>query len=215
MRPTRCGRWTRALEDVVDGRVALTIQLRSELERFWSGPIGLFGSLDSAIALAFLERCPSPADARGLSEQRLAGFLKRQHYPVARSSSCSPWSRRSGRWSPRSSSSSARSPPPCASTRTARSSSRCSKTQQRDHSRQAAVGDRRLPRVLPTRDALAAGAGQAAVAIESGKRKAACFGWGCNKRLRCSFGPERSQPEWTTPGGTAVLRATRQPLRMR
>jgi hypothetical protein len=59
MRPTRCGLWTRAREDVVDGRVALTNQLRSGLERFWSGPIGLFSSLDRAIALAFLERCPS------------------------------------------------------------------------------------------------------------------------------------------------------------
>ena len=39
----------------------------------------------------------------------------------------------------------------------------------------------------PTRDALAGDAGQAAVAIESGKRKAACFRWGCNKRLRQAF----------------------------
>ena len=39
--------------------------------------------------------------------------------------------------------------------------------------------------------------------------KAACFGWGGNKRLRCSFGPERSQPEWTTPGGTAVSSSAR------
>ena len=39
----------------------------------------------------------------------------------------------------------------------------------------------------PTRDTLAGDAGQAAVAIESGKRKAACFRWGCNKRLRDAF----------------------------
>ena len=39
----------------------------------------------------------------------------------------------------------------------------------------------------PTRDVLAGDAGQAAVAIESGKRKAACFRWGCNKRLRQAF----------------------------
>jgi hypothetical protein len=39
----------------------------------------------------------------------------------------------------------------------------------------------------PTGDALAGDAGQAAVAIESGKRKAACFRWGCNKRLRGAF----------------------------
>ena len=39
----------------------------------------------------------------------------------------------------------------------------------------------------PTRDTLAGDAGQAAVAIESGKRKTACFRWGCNKRLRQAF----------------------------
>jgi hypothetical protein len=41
----------------------------------------------------------------------------------------------------------------------------------------------------PTRDSLAADAGQAAVAIESAKHKAARFRWGCNKRLRAAFGP--------------------------
>ena len=39
----------------------------------------------------------------------------------------------------------------------------------------------------PTRDVLAGDAGQAAVAIESGKRKTATFRWGCNKRLRGAF----------------------------
>jgi hypothetical protein len=39
----------------------------------------------------------------------------------------------------------------------------------------------------PNREALAGDAGQAAVAIESGKRKAASFRWGCNKRLRSAF----------------------------
>ena len=46
----------------------------------------------------------------------------------------------------------------------------------------AEIGDCRAR--YPTRDTLAADAGQAAVAIESGKRKAACFRWACNKRLR-------------------------------
>jgi hypothetical protein len=39
----------------------------------------------------------------------------------------------------------------------------------------------------PTRDSLAADAGQAAVAIESAKHKAARFRWGSNKRLRAAF----------------------------
>src|SRR5271167_4645758 len=71
---------TRAREDLVHARVAFCNQLRAELERFWPGPIGLFTKLDSSISLAFLERYPSPADARGLGEGRLAAFLRRQHY---------------------------------------------------------------------------------------------------------------------------------------
>jgi transposase len=71
---------TRAREDLVHARVALSNQLRAELERFWPGPIGLFTKLDSPISLAFLERYPSPCDARGLGERRLEGFLSRQHY---------------------------------------------------------------------------------------------------------------------------------------
>jgi hypothetical protein len=46
----------------------------------------------------------------------------------------------------------------------------------------AEIGDCRAR--YPTRDTLAADAGQAAVAIESGKRKAASFRWACNKCLR-------------------------------
>ena len=49
----------------------------------------------------------------------------------------------------------------------------------------AEIGDCRAR--YPTRDTLAADAGQAAVAIESGKPKTAAFRWGCNKRLRGAF----------------------------
>ena len=61
-------------------RTALANQLRAELERFWPGPLGLFSDLDSRISLAFLERYPSPADARGLGEARLRAFLARERY---------------------------------------------------------------------------------------------------------------------------------------
>lgn len=71
---------TRARQELVEQRVALCSQLRSELERCWPGPIGLFKDLDSQISLAFLERYPSPADARGLGTNRLARFLARNHY---------------------------------------------------------------------------------------------------------------------------------------
>src|SRR5450432_2451191 len=71
---------TRGREDLVGTRTALTNQLRAELERFWPGPLGLFSDLNSRISLLFLERYPSPADARGLGAQRLQGFLRRQGY---------------------------------------------------------------------------------------------------------------------------------------
>ena len=73
---------TRAREDLVTARVALTNQLRAELERFWPGPIGLFSALDSRISLAFLERYPSPADAHGLGQARLQAFLARERYSI-------------------------------------------------------------------------------------------------------------------------------------
>jgi transposase len=70
---------TRAREDLVGTRTALSNQLRAELERFWPGPVGLFTDLYSRISLAFLERYPSPTDARALGEARLQGFLAREH----------------------------------------------------------------------------------------------------------------------------------------
>jgi len=71
---------TRAREDLVRTRVGLANQLRDELACFWPGASKVFCQVDSPIALAFLRRYPSPVDARGLGEQRLAGFLKRQGY---------------------------------------------------------------------------------------------------------------------------------------
>jgi transposase len=49
----------------------------------------------------------------------------------------------------------------------------------------AEIGDCRAR--YPNRDALAADAGQSAVAKESGKRTTAQFRWGCDKRLRVAF----------------------------
>jgi transposase len=70
----------RGREDLVATRVALANQLRAELERFWPAPVGLFSQLDSAISLAFLERYPSPTDAKSLGVKRLGAFLVREHY---------------------------------------------------------------------------------------------------------------------------------------
>ena len=79
---------TRAREDLVQSKVALCNQLRCELERFWPGPIGLFRDLDSQISLAFLERYPTPVDARGLGVVRMQAFLRREQYTGSKKGAC-------------------------------------------------------------------------------------------------------------------------------
>lgn len=76
---------SRAREDPAQARVALDNQLRAELEAFWPGAVRLFSEIDSPIALQFLERYPTPVDARGLGEKRLAAFLARNGYCGRRS----------------------------------------------------------------------------------------------------------------------------------
>jgi transposase len=67
-------------DDLVHQRVRSENQLRSLLESFWPGPLGLFSEFSSLISLAFLEHFPSPQAAAGLTERRLTAFLKRQSY---------------------------------------------------------------------------------------------------------------------------------------
>ena len=71
---------SRAREDLVRARVELANQLRAELDRFWPGAAAIFAEVDSPIGLAFLARYPSPADANGLGAKRLAAFLARHAY---------------------------------------------------------------------------------------------------------------------------------------
>jgi transposase len=70
---------TRAREDLVGNRVELANQLRAQLEAFWPGAL-IFSEIDSPISLAFLQRYPSPKEARGLGERRMAAFLDRNSY---------------------------------------------------------------------------------------------------------------------------------------
>jgi transposase len=202
---------TRAREDLVGTRTALSNQLRAELERFWPGPLGLFSDLHSRISLAFLERYPGPAEMRGLGEARLQAFLARERY--------------SGRQNPAQLLAKLRRAPEgrvgeleLATRRqlvlTLVAMLKQLNLQIKQLERQitsairehpdgpiflslfkgstitaaemvAEIGDCRAR--YPTRDALSGDAGQAAVAIESGKRKTATFRWGCNKRLRGAF----------------------------
>src|SRR5450432_863659 len=47
---------TRARDDLVGTRTAVTYQLRAELERFWPGPLGLFTDLHSRICASTAHR---------------------------------------------------------------------------------------------------------------------------------------------------------------
>jgi transposase len=203
----------RGREDLVGTRVALANQLRAELERFWPAPVGLFSALDSQISLAFLERYPSPTDAKSLGVKRLEAFLAREHY--------------SGRKTPAELFAKLRNAPEGRAgeleINTRRqlvlalvSALKPLVTQIKALERQIATAVRAHPdgeiflslfkdpssvitaatllseigdcrARYPTRDALAGDAGQAAVAVESGKRKVACYRWACNKRLRDAF----------------------------
>ncbi len=201
---------TRGREVLVEQRVALCNQLRAELERFWPGAAVIFADLDSPISLAFLERYPSPIDARGLGEKRLAQFLARHHYcgrrpasdllarlrdaPSGRAGEIEAEARRGLvlaliavlkpiveqiRLLTSEIAHTVRSHPDgqiflsffkdpksviCAATLLAE------------------IGDDRAR--YPTAEHLAADAGMAPVAVESGRKKVACFRRGCDHRLR-------------------------------
>ena len=70
----------RTRDDLVQQRMALANQLRSLLESFWPGAAAIFADIDSPIALAFLDRYPTPQSAERLGEKRLAHFLAQHSY---------------------------------------------------------------------------------------------------------------------------------------
>jgi len=70
----------RARDDLVGHRVASHNQLKACLDAFWPGAKAIFADVTSEIALAFLERYPTPASAQLLGEKRLAGFLVKHGY---------------------------------------------------------------------------------------------------------------------------------------
>ena len=200
----------RAREDLVGARVALANQLRAELGRFWPGPIGLFSAIDSPISLAFLARYPSPADARGLGEKRMAAFLKAQHYssrktaaqllerlraaPTGRAGEVETRARRSVvvrlvatlemmvRQIAELESEISQTLDAHPDGEIFRSFFRSRESVICAATLLSEIGDCRGR--YPHRDAIAADGGQAPVAKESGKRKHAKFRWACNKRLR-------------------------------
>lgn len=70
----------RGRDDLVATRVQLANQLRSLLESFWPGAAAIFADVDSPIALAFVERYPTPESASHLGPKRLAAFCAQHAY---------------------------------------------------------------------------------------------------------------------------------------
>ena len=200
----------RCREDLVEARVALANQLRAQLDAAWPGGRRIFADVDSRIALRFLERYPSPDDARGLGPKRLAAFLARHSYcgrrpideplerlrkaPAAALGEAELEARRQA----------VLTLVACLHPIVERITELTSEIKgavRRHPDGQlflsffrdpksvvtaagllAEIGDNRAR--YPTNAALAADAGQAPVAIESGKHRAASFRRACDKRLR-------------------------------
>lgn len=218
---------TRTREDLVQARVALANQLRAQLDAFWPGAARVFRDVDSPIALAFLERYPSPADARGLGEKRLQGFLARHGYSGRRSASeLLERLRQAPRAHTGELETEARRAAVLGLVASLRplveqiklvtsqiggairihpdgaiflSLFRDPKTVITAAELLAEIGDCRNR--YPTRDALAADAGMSPVAVESGKRKVARFRYACDKRLRdavaCLANTSRHHHPWS------------------
>jgi len=75
----------RGRDDLVATRLGLANQLRALIESFWPGAAGLFADIASPIALAFLQRYPTPESASRLGEKRMAAFLAQNQYCGRRS----------------------------------------------------------------------------------------------------------------------------------
>lgn len=75
----------RGRDDLVASRVRLANQLRSLLESYWTGAAEVFFEVDSPIALAFIQRYPTPEAASRLGPKRMAAFCAQHAYCGRRS----------------------------------------------------------------------------------------------------------------------------------
>ena len=75
----------RVRDELVATRVMQANQLRALLGSFWPGAGEIFADVDSPIALAFLQRYPTPQSARRLGPRQMAAFCARHAYSGRRS----------------------------------------------------------------------------------------------------------------------------------
>jgi transposase len=225
---------TRAREDLVGVRVELANQLRAQLQAFWPGAL-IFAAIDSPISLAFIERYPSPADAKALGAGRMAAFLAREGY--------------SGRTDPTELVARMRSAPQGTAGQAEQGARRTvvlgllsalepivseiAALDARIRERLAAHPDAVIFRPLfrdprtaicpatliaelgdcrgryPTEAAMAADAGMSPIALESGKLRVATFRRACDKRLRSAVATLADSTRHWHPWAKEVYRGAR------
>jgi transposase len=223
----------RGRDDLVGTRVALAHQLSALLASFWPGAVAIFADIASPIALAFLERYPTPEAAARLGPKRLAGFLAQHRY-------C-------GRRSPEALLERLRSAPEGgageaegeakgelvrALARTLQALvAEIAKLSSRIEHAIAALPDGRIvmsfPRAgkicaaqilaelgdvrarFPSEHQLAAEAGVAPVTYQSGKSRGVGWRWACNKRLRAALTCMADNSRHQSPWAAAVYRRAR------
>jgi transposase len=223
----------RTRDDLVAERVALANQLRALLESFWPGAAVIFAEVDSPIALAFIERYPTPHSATRLGQKRLASFLAAEHYCGRR-----PVSELLERLHV--------APKGCggpleqeAKGELVRALTRVlaplvaeiARLSARIEHEVAQLADGRIVMSLPrtgrlnaaqilvelgdvrerfaTDDQLAAEAGVAPVTYQSGKSRAVTFRWACNHRLRRAITTWADNSRHACPWANAIYRKAR------
>lgn len=226
---------TRSREDLVETRVALANTLRAQLECFWPGAVAIFAEIDSPIALAFLRRYPSPADARGLGEQRLQRFLARNHY-CGRRPANELLTRLRGAADGRAGTLETEARRQIVLAHVAALEPVVAQIAQLTSEIRSALADHadgaifcslfRDPKTAicpatilaemgdcraryPTKAALAADGGQAPVAVESGKSKRARFRWACDHRLRDAIATLADTSRHTNPWANDIYTRAR------
>jgi len=224
----------RGRDDLVAQRVALANQLRALLERFWPGAAAIFADVDSPIALAFLDRYPTPASAERLGERRLAQFLRRRAYS-GRRPAAELLARLRG--APRSRPGDAETEtsgqlvhalvavltPLVAQIQHLSAAVAAAVAQHADgplvqsFPRSGAVNAAQILAELgddrarfPTAEQLAAEAGAAPVTRASGKHRAVVFRWACNKRLRQAVITFADNSRHASPWAAAVYARARR-----
>jgi transposase len=226
---------TRAREDLVGHRVAIANELRSQLECFWPGAVAIFADIDSPIALAFLRRYPSPADTRGLGEQRLERFLARNHY-CGRRPARELLGRLRGAADGRADTLEGEARRQIVLALVAALEPLVARIAELTSEIRAALADHpdgaifaslfRDPKTAispatilaeigdcreryPTKAALASDSGQAPVAVESGKSKRARFRWACDHRLRAAIATLADTSRHTNPWAADIYQRAR------